>query len=34
MQAVTWKHAYNTRLGKGTVAQALEHFEAAVEATN
>lgn len=33
LQAISWKNSYNSRLGKGTVEQALPHFEAAVEAT-
>lgn len=33
LQAAFWKHAYNTRLGRGTAQQALPHFQQAIEAT-
>lgn len=33
LQALLWKHVYNTKLGRGTVEQALPHFQAAFEAT-
>ena len=33
LQAVCWKQNYNTVKGKGTVQQALPHFEAAVAAS-
>ncbi len=31
LQAACWKQSYNTVKGKGTVAQALPHFQAALE---
>lgn len=33
LQAALWKHSYNSRLGRGTIEQALPHFQAAVTAT-